>query len=169
MSHWQEYGKAHYLANREKINQRRRQLYPERHKNKARERYLKNKEHRLFRAKERRQDPVIREHQNSMARDWKQAHRGYSTIHYRKNMGVTPKVVEELLNLQDGRCCICQHSFDQRKPFVDHDHQSGLIRGLLCSQCNSVLGFAKDQIPRLERAILYLKRAHRWALITQKP
>jgi len=40
---------------------------------------------------------------------------------------------------------------------VDHDHETGAIRGLLCQHCNTVLGAAKDNPEILMKAILYLE------------
>ena len=42
---------------------------------------------------------------------------------------------------------------------VDHCHETGKIRGLLCHNCNRALGLFKDNVEFLERAILYLKGA----------
>lgn len=41
---------------------------------------------------------------------------------------------------------------------VDHDHEISQIRGLLCNDCNRLLGAAKDDIETLEAAIDYLKK-----------
>lgn len=62
-----------------------------------------------------------------------------------------------LLDLQQHRCAIC----DQPPPpptvlHIDHDHETGEVRGLLCRACNLGLGFFIDDIDRLEHAIAYL-------------
>lgn len=61
---------------------------------------------------------------------------------------------------QNGVCAIC---FDicksGRDLSVDHDHKTGRIRGLLCHNCNYVLGAANDRIEILLKAIEYLKNA----------
>lgn len=61
---------------------------------------------------------------------------------------------------QDGKCACCgQHeSAFKRKLHVDHDHETGKIRGLLCTQCNPGIGYFQDSIPRLEMALAYLKK-----------
>lgn len=51
-------------------------------------------------------------------------------------------------------CTICS---EQIGLVVDHDHSTGLIRGLLCTNCNTGLGMFKDNIKILEAAIKYLK------------
>ena len=62
---------------------------------------------------------------------------------------------------QEGRCWICQvHEKDLTKALhVDHDHKTGKVRGLLCSACNTGLGFFKDETVLLRRAISYLKKS----------
>ncbi len=62
-----------------------------------------------------------------------------------------------LLKAQDYACAIC---FDPaEKPFdfhVDHDHDTGKVRGLLCKRCNPMLGLARDSQGVLAGAIEYL-------------
>lgn len=62
---------------------------------------------------------------------------------------------------QGGVCAICkgQRVRVRSKLNVDHCHKTGKVRGLLCSSCNSLLGYAKDSIPMLTRAISYLRRS----------
>lgn len=65
---------------------------------------------------------------------------------------------EDYLNLekkQNGLCCICQ---EKPKTFViDHCHKTGKVRSLICRRCNSLIGFAKDSVELLKRAIDYLE------------
>lgn len=81
----------------------------------------------------------------------------------RANYGMTVEDYNELLEKQDGRCAICgttnpggnRHS----KHFhVDHDHDTGAIRGLLCCECNRGLGILGDKIENIERVLAYLIR-----------
>ncbi len=63
-----------------------------------------------------------------------------------------------MFNAQNGCCDICkqhQSNFTKRL-FVDHCHTTGKVRGLLCSNCNSLLGHAKDNLDFLENAKQYL-------------
>ena len=72
---------------------------------------------------------------------------------------MTPFEYDELLNKQDGRCAICLGTDNNGKRFdVDHDHATGLIRGLLCRLCNQALGMFKDDVKNLDRAIQYLNQ-----------
>ena len=60
---------------------------------------------------------------------------------------------------QAGRCAICAGPpVHHKRLSVDHDHGTGRVRGLLCTECNSGLGFFKDNVLILERAVQYLKR-----------
>lgn len=59
-----------------------------------------------------------------------------------------------LLAKSNGCCEICGQHFE--KLCVDHDHQSGEIRGLLCHHCNVGIGFLGDDVERLRSAIEYL-------------
>lgn len=65
-----------------------------------------------------------------------------------------------LLKKQKHKCSICgykQYPYDKKWPCVDHDHKTKRIRGLLCAMCNKGIGFFKDDITLLEKAIKYLK------------
>lgn len=51
----------------------------------------------------------------------------------------------------------CQMCGSDKRLCWDHDHKTGLYRGTLCSRCNSLLGFANDDVMLLEKGINYLK------------
>lgn len=64
----------------------------------------------------------------------------------------------ELLEKQNGKCVICETSGDSKNTFpcVDHCHDSGMVRGLLCKYCNASLGLMRDDPQLLENAAEYL-------------
>ena len=65
---------------------------------------------------------------------------------------------DDMLDNQQGKCAICS-SYPKSKPLaVDHCHYSGVVRGLLCSNCNTALGLFADDIDVMEKAISYLKK-----------
>jgi hypothetical protein len=71
----------------------------------------------------------------------------------------------KILKNQNGVCAICgqqEHIKDitrrVRRLGVDHNHTTGKFRGLLCDDCNNLLGRAKDNIIILKSAIKYLKQ-----------
>ena len=70
---------------------------------------------------------------------------------------------DKLLAIQQGRCAICGATPRTRRLAIDHDHVSGLVRGLLCSanegaSCNKgLLGSAHDDVKILRRAVYYLE------------
>lgn len=79
--------------------------------------------------------------------------------HLRSNYNIDIKKFNELLKSQNNRCAICNLIFTTDRftsPFVDHNHTNNKVRGLLCGSCNSLLGYAKDDISILLEAIKYL-------------
>lgn len=76
-----------------------------------------------------------------------------------KKYGITYGEFLGRVHEQENRCPICDRGFTDEKrlsPCVDHDHRSGTTRGIICSSCNSALGFAGDSIETLRRMIEYL-------------
>jgi len=72
--------------------------------------------------------------------------------------GITLDEYDALLAAQGGRCAICSSSPKTQRYAVDHDHQTGKVRGILCMRCNhKLLGGARDKIELLVRAIKYLQ------------
>ncbi len=78
-----------------------------------------------------------------------------------KKLGMTLEDFNNLLETQGGRCAICgtdsPHGRTDRF-VVDHDHKTGLPRGLLCSVCNVAIGLLQDDPAILERATDYLRQ-----------
>lgn len=66
-----------------------------------------------------------------------------------------PGEYEALLAAQGGTCAICLQP-PPYKLFVDHCHETGRVRGLLCAPCNSGLGMLRDRPERAARAAIYL-------------
>jgi hypothetical protein len=79
--------------------------------------------------------------------------------HLKKTYNLTLNELELLKEKQNYCCAICEtHENDcsRKTLFVDHNHNTGEIRGLLCSQCNSALGLMYDDVSLLKNAINYL-------------
>jgi hypothetical protein len=73
--------------------------------------------------------------------------------------GLTAEQHDELLKQQDAVCAICRTpAAEGRVLVVDHNHASGEIRGLLCSDCNTALGQFLDSPALLRAAVVYLGR-----------
>lgn len=80
-----------------------------------------------------------------------------------RHYGITLEQYNRLLLQQKGQCVICNEKprGNTRKTqnlYVDHDHTTGEIRGLLCPCCNSALGLVKEDVTILRRMIIYLQR-----------
>ena len=71
---------------------------------------------------------------------------------------LTVEEYNELLVKQEGRCKICRRPFDAT-PHLDHSHESGRVRGLLCAKCNHGIGLFGDDPEVLRRAALYVEAA----------
>lgn len=72
--------------------------------------------------------------------------------------GITPEQFKEMYKQQDGKCKICNEvPSTKRGLHVDHCHDTGKVRGLLCHGCNVALGSFKEDVKLLEKAIEYLK------------
>lgn len=62
-----------------------------------------------------------------------------------KTYGLDREAYDALLKLQGGRCAICRARPKSKRLAVDHDHKTGVVRGLLCSRCNhDLMGAAWD-------------------------
>lgn len=79
-------------------------------------------------------------------------HKRYSL---KKRYGITVEQYEEIAKNQNFECNIC---FKKEKLFVDHCHDKGRVRGLVCYHCNFGIGHFMDSITLLKAAIVYLEK-----------
>jgi len=85
----------------------------------------------------------------------------YRWSYIMRNYGLEKEDFESMLEGQQNKCAICEFEFhDESKstrPHIDHCHDSGDVRGLLCNNCNTGLGQFKDDPALLSSAIEYLQ------------
>ena len=74
-----------------------------------------------------------------------------------KTYGLAPGQYGEIYLFQGQVCAICRRATGvTRNLSVDHDHKTGLVRGLLCRPCNDMLGHLRDDPEAARRVIYYL-------------
>lgn len=82
--------------------------------------------------------------------------------HLKRTYGLTLEQRQAMLELQGGGCAICGGDDTSSKGWhVDHDHRSGVIRGILCSGCNTALGHMRDNSDLMIAGAEYLRRYDR--------
>lgn len=78
----------------------------------------------------------------------------------RKRYGLTMEQYEQMVEDQKGLCAICgnpqQEQRGQKRLCVDHDHDTGQVRGLLCTNCNLGIGYLGETPEALMVAAAYL-------------
>ncbi|KAB2872618.1 MAG: hypothetical protein F9K43_07520 [Bauldia sp.] len=75
-----------------------------------------------------------------------------------RRYGLPERAFRNMLLAQRGRCAVCDAEFDNdRRVSIDHNHDTGAVRGLLCISCNSGIGSLGDSRDRLLAAAAYLK------------
>lgn len=80
--------------------------------------------------------------------------------HRKRTYGLTPEVYAALVGQQGGCCAICGQELPARGAHVDHDHETGAVRGVLCPRCNAVVLPVVERTPEVVvRAAEYLRRA----------
>lgn len=86
--------------------------------------------------------------------------------HYKKRYGVTLEQLEEMLVAQNSQCAICTKTIQLRgvkgrdMAVLDHCHVTKKNRGLLCTPCNLMIGYSKDNPDTLRAAIEYLENTN---------
>ena len=74
--------------------------------------------------------------------------------YFRRKYGLSEAEIEQRLEDQAGRCPIC---LAEPAVHVDHDHETGVVRGLVCFQCNAALGQLRNSPFVIRRAAAYLE------------
>jgi hypothetical protein len=136
--------KARYQANRPAIEARRRALDnarraadPDGYAAASRARYQRERDVRLERARAKR---VAQPNADRL-----------------RDHGLTDAEYDALLASQGGLCAICRGGFGSPGDRIDHDHDTGRVRGLLCHNCNVALGHFRDDPLILARAAAYVR------------
>jgi len=79
--------------------------------------------------------------------------------HLKRKYGITIADYDRMFEEQNGVCAICgEPRPEARTLHVDHDHETGVIRGLLCFRCNNALGDFREEYELFQRAADYLDR-----------
>ena len=79
--------------------------------------------------------------------------------HLRVTYGLSKEEYCRLMDMQGGRCAICNILITARENAqVDHDHETGRIRGILCFCCNTAIGKFRDSVDMMLLAIEYLRK-----------
>lgn len=102
----------------------------------------------------------IRDHQRRFRAARPDYHHGRNL---KQRYGISVDEYETLIANQNNACPICEVEIPdtigykgKRPSVVDHNHETGEVRGILCSMCNLVLGHARENTDILYRAIVYL-------------
>ena len=127
-------------------------------KARAKARYPLVRERNIARAQKWREDNLerFRENQRRM-RNTPEGKAKQRAGHLKRKYGITIEQYESLLSRQGGGCAICG-----RKPrpdislHLDHDHETGQLRGILCFRCNNALGDLDDDEALLQGALRYV-------------
>jgi hypothetical protein len=82
----------------------------------------------------------------------------------RRQLGVSKTILRQMFKKQNGKCDICKREISMdvgasrdTRACLDHDHDTGKVRGLLCGFCNSGIGYLCNDIKILRAAIEYLE------------
>jgi hypothetical protein len=129
----QRWGAKYYAANRDFINAKARAVYA-----------------------------ATRDKQIERSRAYYRANPGQFRARARRRYyGLEATVYDQMYESQRGLCAICgKPPRSGRILNVDHDHDTGLVRGLLCHGCNWHLGALGDNLDAIERVAAYLRRAN---------
>jgi hypothetical protein len=176
-----EYYKQYRLKNKERISARskiRAKEYNATHraeKNKLQRDYCKRNKEKVRLSKQKyyqENKEKIYEHQKQYNETHKERRVGEAKRYYHKHReeegyrglrnlySITKEQYDEMFMKQNGCCAICgiHHTSLTKKLYVDHDHDTKELRGLLCNKCNLGLGLFRDDVSLLQKATDYLSK-----------
>lgn len=163
-----EYMREYYKKNREKLKARVKK-YRDNNPEKARACVTRYREKNLEKSREyirewHRSRP--KEITNALPREWarknperrKEINRN---CRLKKQYGITIEDYNAMLDSQGGGCAICSarpETIHHGTLCVDHDHETGAVRGILCDRCNRAIGLLKDDPARVAAMLQYLTK-----------
>lgn len=107
-------------------------------------------------------DPVNRERNVEKCRSYYAANKTkFADRKFVRNYGISLTEYNKMVSSQSGQCAICKGVFGFDKTtrgHVDHDHVTGKVRGLLCSNCNHGIGKFKDDPEVIREAARYVEQ-----------
>jgi len=122
--------------------------------------YAANREREIARVKEWQQANPERVNENQRRnRARPERKRALRDQYYRRTFGVSADEFDALLEAQGGGCAICGTRPERAASLhLDHCHETGAIRGILCLSCNQALGKFREDPALLEKAARYLRQ-----------
>ncbi len=160
------YNKAWYAKNRERVSA---ELRAYKRENKAQH----NEDQRKYYQENKDKYKVYAQKQRAKAGPWRKKNYEENRERFRargllNRFNLTTEQFNTLLSKQENRCAVCSRHFEtemlalgnnkkSNRPHVDHDHASGKVRGLLCSQCNTAIGLLSDNVATVLNAACYLE------------
>jgi DNA-directed RNA polymerase subunit RPC12/RpoP len=166
-----EYNREYYDRNKDKIKElnkkyredhkEERKKYYEEHKQEIKERNKKYREDQSHKQEIKERNKKYREDHKDYMKKYVESHKEYIRIKTReyklKKYGLTLSEFNAILLQQGYKCAICGKPLENRKQaHIDHNHKTGKVRGILCNQCNLLLGYAFDDPDILQNAQDYI-------------
>ena len=148
-----EYMKNWREKNKEQLNKKARETY-EANKEKRKERARE-----LYKLKKERKQQYYQDNKEKILELRKKETKRIKNNHLIKRYGITLEEYQNMIKLQENKCYICNIYVENTKKnylHVDHDHNSGKVRKLLCMSCNASLGLVKENKQTLFKMIDYL-------------
>lgn len=108
-------------------------------------------------------DPDYREKRLKEVKEFRKRNPKYKRSNELKyKYGITYECFKRMRKDQNYKCKICTRKLEnESQSYVDHCHETGNVRGILCNKCNFGIGHFDDDINQLKEAIKYLKESER--------